>query len=126
MSETQETLYDQIKDIHLYGPRLSGEPEVVHEIEDIWRCNPDAPEHNYPLIRDEISALLNAVPDPFPQDWEAPDSFEELTEKQRKELANIMLVNPLCHHFDRVMVLHWYQRVISEAIVFRNNDRAKQ
>lgn len=108
MSDTK-TLYDQVKDIEIIGARLSGEPEVVHEIERWWRTNKD-----YPLIRDEIVAILQNCPNPFPMNFRAPKSAQELDPAQFAILEQIFFINPFTAAFcspdlylDVIQVVIW-------------------
>lgn len=80
-----ETLFDQVKDIHILGPRLNGEPEIVHEIEDYYRSF-----ESFPIIRDQIRVILENVPKAFPETWKSPESYDALSPEQKKAYVDIM------------------------------------
>src|SRR3989344_497103 len=76
--QTIETLFDQTKDLRVIGARLSGESEIVHEIEDHFRQ-----VEFYPIIRNQIRRILEYVPSVFPEDWKSPDGYDELNTQQQ-------------------------------------------
>ncbi len=111
---TSQTLYDQIKDIEIIGARLGGDPEIVCEIEDYFR------EHYpYPIICDEITAFLKAVPDPFPYNWKAPGP-DELSLRQRGIFHTVSSINPFSQMFNFSSILFYYQVVITQAKALRD------
>lgn len=121
MSDTR-TLYDQVKDIEIIGARLGGDSEVVCEIEDWWRAN-----KNYPIIRDEITAILQASPNPFPMNYRAPQSAQELTPAQFATLEKLFFINPfaavLCSpdlYLDCIQVVIW------QAVALLHNNQRKK
>lgn len=113
MADTK-TLYDEVKGIEIIGARLSGEPEVVHEIEDWWRANKE-----YPIIRDEIVVILQNCPNPFPMNFRAPQNAQGLTPHQFKVMEEIFFINPLTRVFctpdlysDVIQVVIWQAAAI--------------
>lgn len=82
--QTLETLFDQTKDLEIIGARLSGEPEIVHEIEDHFRQ-----VESYPIVRDQVRKILEFVPSVFPEDWKSPDGHDELTAQQQEAYRDI-------------------------------------
>ena len=80
-----ENLFEQTKDLHIIGERLSGEPEIVHEIEDKFRRS----NHFYPVIRNQIEAILRLVPSVFPEDWQSPERYDGMTPKQQRAYIEI-------------------------------------
>ncbi len=112
---TSPTLYDQIKGIEIIGARLGGEPEVICEIEDYFRAH-----YPYPIICDEITALLKAVPDPFPYNWKAPGP-DELSLRQRGIFHAVSSTNPFSNMFNTSNILFYYQVVIDQAKTLRDN-----
>lgn len=81
-----KTLWDSIKDIQVIGKRLSGEPEVLHEIEDSLRAK------EFPANRPQIQRVLESVPHIFPKDWISPEDYDSLSEQQRiiyRQLAGL-------------------------------------
>jgi hypothetical protein len=80
----KESLFNQVKDIEIIGQRLSGEPEIVHESEDFFR------RRLYPpIIRRQIKKILEYVPSVFPEGWKSPESYNQLTESEKKAYENI-------------------------------------
>lgn len=79
-----DSLFNQTKDLKIIGERLSGEPEIVHEIEDYFRQ-----VEFYPITRNQIRAILEHVPITFPEDWKSPEGYNELTSKQKQAYADI-------------------------------------
>ena len=110
--QTIETLFDQTKDLRVIGARLSGESEIVHEIEDHFRQ-----VEFYPIIRNQIRRILEYVPSVFPEDWKSPDGYDELNTQQQgayREIAKEGLQpcpGPII------------QKVIELAIRYRNNPQ---
>ena len=82
MTEQQpKNLFEQTKNLVFLGERLSGEPEILHEIQD-WA--------NAPVARVQIRRILEYVPIPFPEDWKSPDGFDELSPDQLKAFMDIL------------------------------------
>ena len=82
----QRTLFDEVKGLHgPLGPRLSGEPEVLHEIQD-WM---QGGEDGILCSRDQVKLVLSSVPTTFPDDWKSPEGFEELNEAQKAAYLQI-------------------------------------
>jgi len=79
-----ETLFDQTNDLEIIGGRLSGDPEIVHEIEDHFRQ-----VQHYPIIRPQIKKILELVPLVFPEDWKSPKGYDELDSRQQEAYAEI-------------------------------------
>jgi hypothetical protein len=79
--DKQESLFDKVKD---KDPRLSGDPGIVHDIEDYFRQ-----VEFYPIIRKQIQAILENVPSVFPYDWKSPQGYDELDNNQRKAYVEI-------------------------------------
>ena len=80
-----DSLFDQVKDLEgPLGPRLSGEPEILHEIEDYFRQ-----VEFYPVVRDQIRRILEYVPKVFPENWESPEGFDQLNQKQQEAYRDI-------------------------------------
>ncbi len=84
LEETTNNLFEQIKDIEIIGARLSGEPEVIHEIEDYFRQT-----EYYPIVRNQIKRILQYVPPIFPENWKSPEGFDELSEREKKAYIDI-------------------------------------
>lgn len=80
-----ENLFEQTKNLGIIGERLSGEPEILHEIEDYFRQ-----VQHYPIIRNQIKRILQYVPAVFPEDWKSPEGFDELSEKEKGAYIDIM------------------------------------
>lgn len=83
--KNSNSLFEQTKNLEIIGERLSGEPEILHEIEDYFRL----PESHYPVVRYQIKRILQYVPSTFPENWKSPKSFEKLDEKQKKAYEDI-------------------------------------
>ncbi|MBI4101069.1 hypothetical protein HY441_01170 [Candidatus Microgenomates bacterium] len=77
-------LFEQTKDLTIVGERLSGEAEILHEIEDYFRM-----VEFYPIVRDQIQGILESVPRIFPEDWQSPESFDDLDENQQDAYLRI-------------------------------------
>jgi len=89
-SYSGSTLWDEVKESTITGERLSGEPEILHEIEDIMRIGGSFAN------RSQIKKVLEAVPYIFPENWVSPESFNDLTSAQKiiyTQLANL----GVCH-----------------------------
>ncbi len=84
MSQTIDNLFEELKDMRIIGERLSGEPEILHEIEDYFRqCE------FYPIIRNQIRRILEYVPSVFPEGWKSPDDYAHLTPAQQDAYIDI-------------------------------------
>ena len=82
--KTIDTLFEQIKDVRIIGERLSGEPEILHEIEDYFRQ-----VEFFPIIRDQIKRILEYAPHVFPEHWKSPDAHDKLSPEQKKAYVDI-------------------------------------
>ena len=74
------TLFEQTKDLEVLGGRLSGDPEVLHEIQDA--CS-------FGIASEHIKLILESAPDVFPEDWERPEELAQLDEAQRQVCQDI-------------------------------------
>lgn len=82
-----ENLFDQTKNLKgPLGERLSGDPEVLHEIQD-WM--------EYGMSRPQIQKILEYVPSAFLEDWKSPKEFDELNDKEKEAYKEIMKIGPL-------------------------------
>ena len=79
-----DNLFEQTKDLKIIGERLSGETEIVHEIEDSFRS-----VEFYPIVRNQIKTILEFVPLIFPQDWKSPDEYIKLSPEQQEAYKKI-------------------------------------
>lgn len=84
LEQKTESLFEQVKNIEILGERLSGEPEILHEIEDYFRK-----VEFYPIIRNQVKRILEHVPNIFPEDWKSPESFDKLNEKEKQAYVDI-------------------------------------
>lgn len=75
---TGPTLWDETKSLKIAGERVSGEPEILHEIEDYFRD-----EEFFPITRNQIKMILQLVPEVFPADWVNPNKDKELSLNQQ-------------------------------------------
>lgn len=82
--QTLENLFEQTKNLERIGARLSGEPEIVHDIEDYFRQ-----VEFYPIVRDQIKTILEFVPSVFPEDWKSPEGYDELNSEQQEAYMKI-------------------------------------
>jgi hypothetical protein len=82
-----DNLFEQTKNLSLIGQRLSGEPEVLHEIEDYFR----QPGKYECITRDQIKRILQYVPGVYPKNWKFPENgdFGKLSEKEKQAWINI-------------------------------------
>jgi len=71
------TLWDEVKELVIIGERLSGEPEILHEIEDRLR------QEGSTANRAQIRKVLESVPHIFPEDWKSPEDYNSLTPQQK-------------------------------------------
>lgn len=83
---TAPSLFDQTKDFYKWGERLSGDAEILHEIQD---------EVALPACRPQIQKVLESVPDVFAEDWESPESFSELSAQQQEVYREIAQIGPV-------------------------------
>jgi len=103
------SLWDQTE--HLDGPqgtRFSGEPEILHEIQDTLN------REGVPIGRNQIRIILESVPEIFPEGWKNPGSFDQLSDPQQTAGFRITEDNPQVPIFGETV-----QRVIEEAITFK-------
>jgi len=91
------------------GARLSGEPEVVHEIQDLLR------QEGIPISRIQVQIILENVPEVFPEDWQNPGTFEQLSDTQKKIGYQIAEANPVVPIYGITV-----QKVIEAGIAYRN------
>lgn len=104
-------LFEQTKDLEgPLGPRLSGEPKILYEIEDYFRQ-----VEFYPIVRDQIKRILEYVPFVFPENWKSPDNFAEMSELEKKAYTEIARVG--LQQIPGPII----QRVIEVTIEHRNN-----
>ncbi len=86
-TKTIDNLFEQTKNLRgPLGERLSGEPEVLHEIQD-WV--------DYGMSRAQIQRILEYVPSVFLEKWKSPDGFDKLNETEKKAYMDIMNIGPL-------------------------------
>ena len=78
------SLFQQVEHLEPHGGCLSGEPEVLHDIEDYFRM-----VEPYPIIRDQTRKILEFVPGVFPEDWQSPGGYDELNRQQRQAYLEI-------------------------------------
>jgi hypothetical protein len=79
-----DSLFDQTKNLVIRGARLSGEPEILHEIEDYYRKY-----EFFPIVRDQIRAILELVPATFPEGWRSPRAYADLNDVERRAHTDI-------------------------------------
>lgn len=104
------SLWDQTE--HLdgrQGSRLSGEPEILHEIQDAVK------RAGVPIGRNQIRIILESVPEIFPEGWRNPGTFDQLSDTQQEAGYRITEDNPQVPIYGETV-----QRVIEEAIIFRD------
>ncbi len=103
-------LWSQVENVEgPFGPRLSGEPEIVHETQDFLR------EQGIPISRAQIQIILESVPDVFPEGWLDPGTFEQLSDKQKEVGYKIIEANPKVRVYGLGV-----QKVIEFAVSYRN------
>jgi len=79
------TLWDEVKELVIIGERLSGDPEILHEIEDVIRVEGSVAN------RSQIHKVLESVPHIFSEEWVSPEDYNGLTPTQKiiyAQLAN--------------------------------------
>jgi hypothetical protein len=76
-----ESLFSKLKNLKLRGDRLSGQPEILHEIQDHLRGKGG-------MSRASIQAILEAVPSLFSPDC---DSLEKFSEEQNAFVNRLMM-----------------------------------
>lgn len=83
---TIDNLFEQTKELRgPLGPRISGDPEVLHEVRD-WIGNG--------MSRAQIKKILEYVPEVFPYDWKSPEGFDELNDKEKEAYKEIAKIGP--------------------------------
>ena len=82
--QTLDNLFEQTKNLEHIGARLSGEPEIVHDIEDHFRQ-----VEFYPIVRDQIKTILEFVPSVFPENWKSPEGYYGLNPQQQEAYVKI-------------------------------------
>ena len=81
-----QSLFSQAKDLNgPLGPRLSGEPEILHEVQLYI---------GYGMSRAQIQRILEYVPEVFPENWESPGSYQSLNDIEKKAYIDIAKVGP--------------------------------
>lgn len=110
MSQENETinLFAQTKDLVFMGERLSGDPEVLHEVQD-WA--------GLPVNRPQIQKVLEYVPKVFPEDWVSPDGFDELGEEQQRAFMEVLRLGIV------QITGQYIQTIIRLGISFRDNHQ---
>jgi hypothetical protein len=91
------------------GPRLSGEPEILHEIQDTLK------HEGISIGKNQIRIILESVPEIFPEEWKNPGTFEQLSDVQQEAGYRITGDNPQVPIYGETV-----QRAIEEAISFRD------
>ncbi len=79
-----QSLFQQVEHLEFIGSRLSGEAEVLHEIEDYFRRI-----EFYPIVRDQTKKILELVPEVFSEDWKSPDGYDELAPQQQQAYREV-------------------------------------
>ena len=83
-NESIDNLFEQTKGLELRGARLSGEPEVLHYIEDYFR-----EVREYPIVRNQIRRILELVPSVFPFNWKSPTGYDGFNPRQKEAYKEI-------------------------------------
>lgn len=90
---TEETLWDQVKDLEgPLGERLSGDPEVLHEVAESASLSGVC----MPMARAQIKMILEGVPNIFSEDWKDSGKFSLLNEGQQSYGSKISGLVPEC------------------------------
>jgi len=79
-----KSLFQEVEHIKFFGPRLSEEAEVLHEIEDYFRN-----VAYRPVVRKQIKKVLEFVPGIFPKDWKCPEDYYLLTPEEQRAYCEI-------------------------------------
>jgi len=79
-----DNLFEKTKNLEIIGERLSGEPEILHEIEEDFRNT-----EQIPIVREQIKRILQYVPGVFPEGWKSPEGFDKLSELEKKAYTDI-------------------------------------
>ncbi len=81
-----ENLFELTKNLNgPLGHRLSGEPEVLHEVQ-LWV--------EYEMSRAQIQRILEYVPETFPENWKSPDCYSSLNDKEKRAYIDIAKIGP--------------------------------
>lgn len=110
-----DNLFEQTKNLERIGARLSGEPEILHDIEDYFRN-----VEFYPVVRDQIKRILQYVPAIFSEDWKSPESFDKLSEKEKQAYTDIAKNGIKCVPGPII------QKVIELGVEYKNKYEIKQ
>lgn len=106
----ERNLWSQVETLEgPQGSRLSGESEVLHEIQDFFSSQ------GVPISRIQIQIILESVPEVFPEDWKNPESFDQLSELQKEIGLKISDANPKVPIYGDMV-----QKIIEEAILYRD------
>lgn len=108
------TLFDTVKDLEYIGSRLSGDAEVIHEIEHYFRM----PENFFEIIRPQITKILELVPEVFPENWKSPNTYAELNQREKEAFQDIAQAG--IRKLPGLVV----EKVIELAVEFRKEPRA--
>lgn len=110
-----DNLFEQTKNLERIGERLSGEPEILHDIEDYFRQ-----VEPFPVVRDQIKRILQYVPGIFSEDWKSQESFDKLNEKEKQAYKDIAK-NGITQVSGPVI-----QKVIELGVEYKNKYEIKQ
>ena len=66
------------------GAPLSGDPEVLHHIEEYFRT-----VERIPIVRKQIRKILELVPTVFPQNWKSPSTYEQFSPEEQSGHSKI-------------------------------------
>ena len=103
------SLWSQTKDLTgPLGKRLSSAAEVLHEIQDLFTRS------GHQIGRNQIKIILESVPEIFPEDWEYPGGFDDLSDEQKETGFRITGDNPQVPIYGDSV-----QEVIKAAVSFR-------
>ena len=116
--KTLVSLFEQTKDLKRIGPRLSGDAEVVHDIEDQFRAGTEG-INSWPVTRKQIQKILEFVPSIFPENWKSPWSYKDMTPEQQEAYAKIYNGIAVCPG-------PVIQRVIELAVGYREKYKPKE
>ena len=106
----KSNLWSQVEGVEgPFGPRLSGEPEIVHEVQDFLK------RKKIPISRVQVQIILESVPEIFPEDWKNPGTFDQLSDKQKEAGYRITGANPIVPIYGGTV-----QEVIKFAVSYRN------
>lgn len=79
-----DSLMERAKPYEELDARLSDDPGILFDVQDAIRLLT-----GFPIVRSQIRLILESCPSIFPEDWQSPDGYDDLSLPQKECYARI-------------------------------------